>query len=274
VLKAKLSELQNIQKRKDSAYKELLKDLVSLQELWNEEFQERRQEIDKLNKGNSQVTIRLGFKEDKDSFLEHLSAWTSGIQRRTLQKICDVFSDGIELYRDLFGDAHRLTNEAGLNQTQITRLHDALAENLKSIVTFRPEHSVDILYKGKPLHEHSLGQRATALMLFLLSQEDFDTLIIDQPEDDLDNQTIYTEVIQRLLDSKGKHQIIFATHSPNIPVLGDAEQIFRCDFSPDKIELMSGPIDNPEMQREVVKVMEGGEEALKKRKQIYESWKH
>ena len=157
---------------------------------------------------------------------------------------------------------------------QITRLHDALAENLKSIVTFRPEHSVDILYKGKPLHEHSLGQRATALMLFLLSQEDFDTLIIDQPEDDLDNQTIYTEVIQRLLDSKGRHQIMFATHSPNIPVLGDAEQIFRCEFSPDKIELMSGSIDNPEMQREVVKVMEGGEEALQKRKQIYESWKH
>ena len=52
VLKAKLSELQNIQKRKDSVHKELLKDLVSLQELWNEEFQERRQEIDKLNKGN------------------------------------------------------------------------------------------------------------------------------------------------------------------------------------------------------------------------------
>ncbi len=55
-------------------------------------------------------------------------------------------------------------------------------------------------------------------MLFLLGRKDFDLLIIDQPEDDLDNQTIYTEVIRRLLDLKGKCRIIFATHSPNIPI--------------------------------------------------------
>jgi len=274
LLTARLSELENIQKKKDTAEKEMLKDLVSLQSLWNEEFQERMREVKKLNQVSSEITIKLGFKEDKESFVQHLSAFTSGIQKRTLKKVCDVLSDGVELYLDLFAEARRLADEAELNQAQIARLHEAVNQNLKSIITFRPPDSVNILYKNKPLHEHSLGQRATALMLFLLGQEDFDVLIIDQPEDDLDNQTIYEEVIRRLLDLKGKRQVIFATHSPNIPVLGDAEQIFRCEFSPNAIQLLSGSIDSPEIQQEVVRVMEGGKDAFRKRKQIYEAWTH
>ncbi len=274
LLTARLSELENIEKKMHTAQKELLKDLRSLQSLWNEEFQERMREVEKLNEVSSEIKIELGFKEDKETFVEHLNAFTTGIQKRTLNKVCDVFSDGVELYRDLSAGAGRLADEVDLNQAQIARLHDAVAQHLKSIITFRPPDSAKILYKNKPLHEHSLGQRATALMLFLLGQEDFDVLIIDQPEDDLDNQTIYEEVIRRLLDLKGKRQVIFATHSPNIPVLGDAEQIFRCGFSPDTIRLLSGSIDDPGIQREVVTVMEGGKDAFRKRKQIYEAWTH
>ncbi len=273
ILEAKLSELQNIRKKEDKAYQELLKDLLSLQALWNEAYQERMQEVKRLNERSDEVTVKLAFKADKAAFTERLNSLTSGIQRRTLQKVCDVFADGVELYRDLFfSNAERLTDEAGLNQAQINRLYADLAENLKSIITYCPPDRPEILYKNEPLHDHSLGQRATALMLFLLGQKDFDLLIIDQPEDDLDNQTIYTEVIKRLLDLKGQRQIIFATHSPNIPVLGDAEQICRCTFSPDTIQLLTGPLDDRIMQQEVVTVMEGGEDAFKKRQQIYESW--
>jgi predicted ATP-dependent endonuclease of OLD family len=101
-----------------------------------------------------------------------------------------------------------------------------------------------------------------------------DLLLVDQPEDDLDNQTLYSEVITRLLQLKEKKQFIFATHSPNIPVLGDAEQIIRCRYMPDAIEVLSGTIDSAEMQDEIIDVMEGGDHAFRKRKQIYESWSH
>ncbi|MCF7668417.1 MAG: AAA family ATPase [Verrucomicrobia bacterium] len=274
ILKTKLSELENISKKKNKAQEDLLKDLILLQSLWHEEFQKRLQQVEKLNNYTAEVTIKLKFKDDKNAFVNHLNDLTSGIHKRTLQKVCEVFADGVELYRDLFGGANRLTKEAELNQLQIIRLRDSLEQNLKSVISYRPPDQVEIFYKSKPLHEHSLGQRATALMLFLLSKRDFDILIIDQPEDDLDNQTIYTEVIKRLLDLKGYRQIIFATHSPNIPVLGDAEQIFRCEFSPDTIGLIPGSIDDSQMQLEVVTVMEGGVDAFKKRQQIYEAWKH
>jgi chromosome segregation protein len=274
ILSAKLSELKNIESKRDKAQGELLKDLLSLQLLWHADFQERNQEVAKLNNSSDEISVKLDFKKDEAAFVEHLNALTSGIQRRTLDKVCSVFPDGVELYRDLSSDAERLKTEAGLNTGQIDRLRESLTEHPKSIITYCPPDTVKILYKGKPLHEHSIGQRATALMLFLLGQKDFDLLIIDQPEDDLDNQTIYTEVIKRLLDLKGQCQIIFATHSPNIPVLGDAERIFRCEFAPGGIRIVSGSIDNSAVQDEVVAVMEGGVDAFRKRQRIYEAWNH
>ncbi|WP_262232418.1 ATP-binding protein, partial [Escherichia coli] len=77
-----------------------------------------------------------------------------------------------------------------------------------------------IEFRGKPLEQHSLGQRASALMLFVLNQQDNDVVIIDQPEDDLDNQTIYDDVIKIIRAMKPRTQFIFATHNANIPVLG------------------------------------------------------
>jgi predicted ATP-dependent endonuclease of OLD family len=110
-------------------------------------------------------------------------------------------------------------------------------------------------------------------MLFLLSQKDYDILIVDQPEDDLDNQTLYNEVIRRLLAMKGQRQVIFATHSPNIPVLGDADQIVVCRYAENRVDLETGGIDRPAMQREIIDVMEGGKDAFNLRKTIYNVWK-
>ncbi|MCI0514351.1 hypothetical protein L0128_14135 [candidate division KSB1 bacterium] len=99
-----------------------------------------------------------------------------------------------------------------------------------------------------------------------------DVLIIDQPEDDLDNQTIYKDIIKTIKLLKGNMQFIFATHNANIPVLGDSEKIIACNFVPEKIDIKAGTIDNPEIQTTIVSVMEGGHEAFNKRKNIYELW--
>jgi len=97
-------------------------------------------------------------------------------------------------------------------------------------------------------------------------------LIIDQPEDDLDNQTIYEDVIKAIKFLKGNMQFIFATHNANIPVLGDSEKILSCKYSESKIEVHDGTIDNYETQKQIVTIMEGGEEAFNRRKNIYELW--
>ena len=146
-------------------------------------------------------------------------------------------------------------------------------QNLSALLTWQVPNSYVIKYHGKQLKQHSLGQRASALILFVLSQRDNDVVVIDQPEDDLDNQTIYEDVIKLVRKLKPDIQFIFATHNPNIPVLGDAEQIIACSYTSDSIETTVGSIDSPPLQDAIVSIMEGGIEAFRRRKEIYKIWK-
>jgi ABC-type enterochelin transport system ATPase subunit len=146
-------------------------------------------------------------------------------------------------------------------------------KNLPVLLTWQVPNRFIIKYQGKELKRHSLGQRASALILFVLSQKENDVIMIDQPEDDLDNQTIYEDVIKFIRQMKPQTQFIFATHNANFPVLGDAEQILSCRYVDEKVEILSGSIDSPELQQEIVKIMEGGEEAFNRRKEIYQIWK-
>lgn len=109
-------------------------------------------------------------------------------------------------------------------------------------------------------------------MLFILSQNDNDVVIIDQPEDDLDNQVVYTEFIKKLKEKKYETQFIFATHNANIPVLGDAERIVAADSSDGIMHISSGTIDSKETHQQIVDIMEGGYEAFKRRNVIYSTW--
>jgi chromosome segregation protein len=148
-----------------------------------------------------------------------------------------------------------------------------LQENLSALLTWQVPNAYSIKYHGKHLKNHSLGQRASALILFVLSQHENDVIIIDQPEDDLDNQTIYEDVIKLVRKLKPQTQFIFATHNPNIPVLGDAEQIIACAYTEDSIQPTVGSIDAPTLQDAIVSIMEGGSEAFQRRKEIYQIWK-
>ena len=145
---------------------------------------------------------------------------------------------------------------------------------MSDLLVFEVEPKVSISYKGKKINSLSLGQRASALILFLLAQKNCNLLIIDQPEDDLDNQVIYEEVIKQIIQLKGKMQFIFATHNPNIPVLGDSEKILTFTQMENDVSVLQGSIDSPDLQNEIVNIMEGGQEAFKKRKVIYSSWRN
>jgi ABC-type cobalamin/Fe3+-siderophores transport system ATPase subunit len=130
-----------------------------------------------------------------------------------------------------------------------------------------------VTYHGKPLKSHSLGQRASAMMLFLLSQEENDLLLIDQPEDDLDSQTVYEEVVKLVRKIKTRQQFIFVTHNANFPVLGDAELVAACRAENEAIMVENGSIDTKSCQAKIVNIMEGGAEAFERRKAIYQAWK-
>ncbi len=123
-----------------------------------------------------------------------------------------------------------------------------------------------------PFEEASAGQQATALLNVLFNQEGF-PLIIDQPEDDIDNRAI-EKIIKNLWGSKKKRQIIISSHNANLVVNGDSELVVCCDYNETSEQTKGhikyeGSIDKQEIRNEITSIMEGGERAFKLRKEKY-----
>lgn len=272
----KLKELEKIKDKTAQLHRQLIVSLTQLQTLWNDEFNLVSEEIEKINADQSSIKIVMKFKGDKEKFKEFLKDSVRGanIREVNLQTLVDSYSDLIEIYRDL-NESTTSTKVSNIlsGGIQFNSFKTRFDENIGTFLTYRVPDYFEIFYKEKPLIEHSLGQRASALIIFLLSLKENDIIIIDQPEDDLDNQTIYDDVIRVLRDLKTKTQFIFATHNPNIPVLGDCEQIISCHYENKKISVFVGSIDDINIRKHIVSIMEGGDEAFEKRKMIYELWK-
>ena len=111
----------------------------------------------------------------------------------------------------------------------------------------------------------SQGQRSAALLAFLLAFGD-EPLVLDQPEDDLDNHLIYELIVRQIRENKRRRQLIIVTHNPNVVVNGDAEMVHALDFGSGQCRVMErGALQEKEVREEVCRVMEGGREAFSRR---------
>jgi energy-coupling factor transporter ATP-binding protein EcfA2 len=128
------------------------------------------------------------------------------------------------------------------------------------------------------LDQLSTGQKATALLLMLLLEsQSRDPLVVDQPEDDLDNAFISGGVVPRIRRSKRRRQFVFTTHNANLPVLGDAELIAvvrakgEADQGRGSISCSdTGAIDSPRVRQLVEELLEGGRKAFETRRRKYQ----
>ncbi|WEO76087.1 AAA family ATPase [Cryobacterium sp. SO2] len=121
------------------------------------------------------------------------------------------------------------------------------------------------------LDQLSKGQRATALLMLLLGFSS-SPLVIDQPEDDLDNRFVFREIVKRLRKLKGHRQIIASTHNANIPVLGDAELIVVLAGDGSRAWVAAqglGSLDEPAILAHAEDLLEGGRDAFNDRKHLY-----
>lgn len=145
-------------------------------------------------------------------------------------------------------------------------------EYLDRVLVWYPEDSLDLKYSPKgdgtgfrPIEQASAGQRAAAMLAFLLAHGD-EPIVLDQPEDDLDNHLIYGLVVQQIRSGKQRRQIITVTHNPNIVVNGDAEMIHALDFRRGQCRVVErGSLQDKSMRDEICRVMEGGREAFERR---------
>lgn len=268
--KLKIIEIEKSESKRVELERLLNEAVNALDNLWHEKFNLLKAEVNKINEVEGKLFIEVNYKGRKDKFLAKLQEVFRGsrISEATYTAIKDDYADFIDIRKDGF---RKLSDR--LTENQLIEVKNRFETNLYDLLTYKVSNQIIINFDGTPLKKHSLGQRASALILFLLSQKENDILIIDQPEDDLDNQTIYEDVIREIKRLKGKMQFIFATHNANIPVLGDSEMLVACQYIPDnEIKIECGSIDCQSIQEKIIRIMEGGQEAFDIRKNIYKIW--
>ena len=135
-----------------------------------------------------------------------------------------------------------------------------------------PEDLLRVSYSKDPnsdkfesLEKGSAGQKAAAILAFVLSHGD-EPLIIDQPEDDLDNALIYDLIVQQIHENKSRRQLIVVTHNPNIVVNGDAELVHILKFQGGQVQCDNqGGLEEASIRDAICAIMEGGKQAFEKR---------
>lgn len=151
-----------------------------------------------------------------------------------------------------------------------TALRKLQPERIDRLALYTPTDAVEVSFhdprdganQWRRLSQGSPGQQTAALLAFVLGYGE-EPIILDQPEDDLDNTLIYEILVQRLRDSKKTRQIIVVTHNPNIVVHGDAELIISLEAAAGQSHIrVTGGLQEQHVRDEICRVMEGGREAF------------
>lgn len=137
------------------------------------------------------------------------------------------------------------------------------------VLAWFPEDDLRIEYQRDnrwyAISEGSQGQRSAALLAFLLAFGE-EPIVLDQPEDDLDNHLIYDLIVRQIRENKLRRQLIVVTHNPNVVVNGDAELVHVMAFAGGQCRVsQSGALQEKAVREEVCQVMEGGREAFARR---------
>jgi DNA repair ATPase RecN len=143
------------------------------------------------------------------------------------------------------------------------------------VISKPPKPVIRVLTKGSspkqiPINQLSDGQKHTILLTIAMLAESNLPLIIDQPEDDLDNAFVFKSVVSTLRAIKERRQVILVTHNANIAVLGDSELLLPMKRSGDSGNVFDrGSVDRAETRKAAQDILEGGELAFRRRKEIY-----
>jgi predicted ATP-dependent endonuclease of OLD family len=141
-----------------------------------------------------------------------------------------------------------------------------------SLSYLRPRYSLK--WSGKNIEELSPGERGTLLLIFyLLIDRREHPLIIDQPEENVDNRTVYDILVPCIKEARKKRQVIIVTHNPNLAVVCDADQVIHCSIDKknrNKVTYEAGSLENPEINKYTIDVLEGTRPAFDRRDSKYQ----
>lgn len=222
-----------------------------------------------LGRSDNAFSVELFDLERECGFLFNLNKNLSSLKVDDVEKNIDLWLIKIHEFKEEFVN---YKNGEILNTKLGKRFLDFLLqlkpENFDSINAWFPDDKLLIKFKDgnrfKDVSQGSAGQKASAILSFLLSYGQ-EPLVLDQPEDDLDNGLITNLIVSKLHQNKSERQIIVVTHNPNIVVNGDSEYVVALEDRGQIRSLASGALQEVDVRKNVCEIMEGGEIALQKR---------
>jgi hypothetical protein len=230
------------------------------------------------------ILVEVEFLGDREYVTSRLSNLKTGVRREAIKAVAEHEDfTGELLGRALLDGPDAVAKAFGITKGQAASLVEKTSlEQKLGIEEMAVPERVSIRFnvarkEDKPrfrgLSQLSVGQKATCILLILLAQEDR-PLIVDQPEDDLDNRFVYADVVERLRAVKDQRQLILSTHNANIPVLGDAELIAVLDTEEKGGKAVGsipelGSIDSRAIKIAVTQILEGGPRAFRRRQEKY-----
>lgn len=244
---------------------------------------ELRKAVKKINKGNlkGKVQVEVYSGRNREELIKLLSD-VEGLGEKSLQWIREIAEFSIfSFVQYLNQGSEKLQGEYGLTKHRADILAQLPLEKILEIelvqlldiidvkLNVKNESSIEDNFKS--LNRLSKGQQCTAI-LNILMLDNHDPLIIDQPEDNLDNSYIANNFVDGLRDYKLNRQFVFATHNANIPVFGDSELIMvmeEIDGQGGIEDDCIGSVDNPNVKSAVVNTLEGGQTAFQMRRAKY-----
>ncbi len=241
----------------------------------------RRKAVKQLNRrlqGKLRISIVPdGVREPLRKFLQGLKGvgpektrWVDEAEGLTILGLAAAIREGKDSLLEKGWGLTPLTAET-LAKLDTSQRHAMEAIDLEE----RVHIELNVAHSGPPRFqsmEHlSTGQQCTAILQLLLL-DNSDPLIMDQPEDNLDNAFIADRIVKDLLSAKIERQFILATHNANIPVFGDAEWIGVFAATQESADMpceRQGSIDTPEIRDHAAEILEGGREAFAQRRELY-----
>lgn len=261
--------------------------LVQWEEVLRSEFKEIQDAAQTVNRQlKNQLRVRVKFGGDRLPLEQFLRENVGGRLNETIERVGTHDALSLREFTAACREGSaRLIVDYGIPNSQADRIAQAGPDVLMRLEELYLPPTTDIDLNVSPelaspewrrLDDLSTGQKATAVLLLLLLEGDA-PLIVDQPEDDLDNRFVTDTIVPRMRAEKRRRQFIFATHNANIPVLGDAEQIVGLSATGEAVDDGAailrqehmGSIDSKPVRELVEEVLEGGKEAFERRRAKY-----
>lgn len=245
-------------------------------ELRDQRFVLRKQIADHLSNQFPSIRVTVTQASDLDEYQERVTEALKGSgvkQGAAAERLCQVLLPGELAEIVAKNDLNILMQRSGFDEERSKKILSGLrsggAHYAIETVALDDRPCIELL-DGDTFKESthlSTGQRCTTILPILLTQSER-PLLIDQPEDNLDNAFVYETIVRALHTIKGSRQVIFVTHNPNIPVLGEAERVFVFSSDGQHATLKQvGTVD--ECREQIEKILEGGREAFLLRKARY-----